>query len=59
MKGQRKLPPWSRHHEPWCGVFKGKACDCDDNDDRRPRGRRPISGADAPAPRRERELEEA
>ena len=23
MKGH-KLPPWSRHHEPWCAIFRGK-----------------------------------
>ena len=39
MRRRRKLPPWSRHHEPWCGVFRDMPCDCDD-DDRRPRYRR-------------------
>lgn len=31
MKRQPKLPPWSRHHEPWCAIFRGKSCDCDDD----------------------------
>jgi hypothetical protein len=58
MKG-RELPRWSRHHESWCAIFRGKPCDCDD--DRPPqRRRRPLSGGGAPAPEREkkRELEE-
>jgi hypothetical protein len=51
--------PWGRWHESWCAVFRGKSCDCDD-DDRRPQGRRrsPLSGGDVP-PKRERELEDA
>ena len=56
---RRKLPPWSRHHEPWCGVFRDMPCDCDD-DDRRPRyRRRPLAGGGAPAPERKKELEDA
>jgi hypothetical protein len=55
---RRKLPPGTRHHEPWCAIFFGKPCDCDD-DDRRPRRRRPppLSGGEAPS-NQERELEE-
>jgi hypothetical protein len=53
-----KLPPWSRHHEPWCAVYRGKSCDCDD-DGNGPGRHRPVSGGDAPAPERERELEDA
>jgi hypothetical protein len=58
---RRKLPPWSRHHEEWCAVYRGKGCDCDDGNDRRPRRRRPLSGDGAPPPERkkEKELEEA
>jgi hypothetical protein len=59
MKRSKKLPPWSRHHESWCAVFRGKSCDCDDNDDRRPRRRpSPLSGGNVPPKKRERELEE-
>ena len=46
---RRKLPPGTRHHEPWCAVFFGKACDCDD--DRPPPRRRrpsPLSGDESP-----------
>ena len=52
---KRKPSPWSRHHEFWCAIFRGKPCDCDD--DSRPSRivRRPRSGSDTPAPRRERE----
>jgi hypothetical protein len=55
---RRKLPPWSRHHETWCAIFRGKSCDCDDD---LPPGRRrlPLPGGDAPTPDRERELEDA
>jgi len=28
---KRKLPPGTRHHEPWCAIFWGKTCDCDDD----------------------------
>jgi hypothetical protein len=54
-----KLPPGSRHHEEWCAIFRGKRCDCDDDhgDDRHQR--RPVSGSDAPQPKREKELEDA
>jgi hypothetical protein len=55
----RKLPPWSRHHEPWYAIFRGKGCDCDDDGGRRIRRRRPNSGGDAPAPEREKKLEDA
>jgi hypothetical protein len=50
MKKRRTLPPGSRHHERWCAVYRGKACDCDD-DNRRPHRRpRPLpSGGTAPA----------
>jgi hypothetical protein len=59
MRPPKKLPPWSRHHESWCAVFRGKPGDCDD-DDHRPASRRrsPLSGGDVP-PKRERVLEEA
>jgi len=42
---RRKLPPWSRHHETWCAIFRGKSCDCDDD---LPPGRRrlPLPSAD-------------
>jgi len=29
MRHPKKLPPWSRHHEPWCAVFRDKPCDCE------------------------------
>jgi hypothetical protein len=55
---RRKLPPGSRHHEPWCAIFRGKRCDCaDDNDG--DNDRRPVSGGGAPAPEWEKELEDA
>ena len=56
---RRKLPPWSRHHESWCAIFRGKTCDCDDGGGRRTRRRRnlPLGGGEAP-PKQERELEE-
>jgi hypothetical protein len=37
---RRKLPPGSRHHEPWCAIFRGLLCDCDDGGVRH-RPRRP------------------
>lgn len=59
MRRRKQPPPWSRHHEPWCGVFRDKPCDCD-NDDRGPRyRRRPLAGGGAPAPEQKRELEDA
>jgi hypothetical protein len=56
---RKKLPPYSRHHEYWCAIFNGKACDCDD-DDRRERRRPypPLSGGGAPK-QKEREPENA
>jgi len=59
MRSPKKLPPWSRHHENWCAIFRGKSCDCGD-DGRRPQVRRrsPLSGGDVP-PKRERQLEDA
>jgi hypothetical protein len=56
MRPPKKLPPWSRHHEPWCAVFRDKPCDCDD-DDRRPPQRPPRGGGAAP-PERKQELED-
>ena len=57
---RRKLPPWSRHHEPWCGVFRDRPCDCDEDDRRPPEYEHgPIAGGGAPAPGRKRELEDA
>ena len=57
---RRKLPPWSRHHEPWCAVFHGKTCDCDDDSRRPPKNRpRPLTGRGVPVPERKRELEDA
>ena len=55
---RKKLPPYSRHHEPWCAIFDGKPCDCDDGD-RRGRRRRypPLSGGGAPK-QKEKELED-
>jgi hypothetical protein len=58
LPARRKLPPWSRHHEPWCAIFQGRSCDCDD-DFGPPRRRRPLPSGDAPAPDREREFEDA
>jgi hypothetical protein len=60
MRQPKKLPPWSRHHQDWCAIFRGKSCDCDD-DDHRPRGRRrsPLSGGGVPPKKLERELEDA
>jgi hypothetical protein len=59
MRPSKKLPPGSRHHEPWCAFFRGKRCDCDDDDHRPPHYRqRPPSGGDAP-PERKQELEDA
>jgi hypothetical protein len=55
MRPPKKLPPWSRHHEPWCAVFRDKPCDCDD-DDPRPPQRSPRGGA--PPPERKQELED-
>jgi hypothetical protein len=60
MKRSKKLPPWSRHHEPWCAVFRDKPCDCDD--DHRPRygHRRLRGGSGGVVPlERKRELEDA
>ena len=31
----RRLPPGSRWHQYWCGIFRGKRCDCDEGDPRR------------------------
>jgi hypothetical protein len=60
LPGNRKLPPGSRHHEDWCAIYRGKPCDCDDDGDRRPRRRpAPLSGGAAPAPKREKQLEDA
>jgi hypothetical protein len=59
LPARRKLPPWSRHHETWCAVFRSKPCDCDDLPPGPGRRRRPLPGGDAPAPDRERELEDA
>ena len=59
MRSPKRLPPWSRHHEPWCAVFFGKPCDCDDDGHGPPRRRSPpLSGGGAPS-KQERELEEA
>jgi hypothetical protein len=59
MRQPKKLPPWSRHHEPWCAIFRDKPCDCDDDDRRPPYYRkRSPSGGDAP-PERKQELEDA
>jgi hypothetical protein len=30
----RRKSPWGRWHEDWCAVFRGKSCDCDDDDHR-------------------------
>jgi hypothetical protein len=61
MRPPKKLPPWSRHHEKWCAVFRGKSCDCDDDGGHRePRRRQPpLGGGGAPPKKRERELEDA
>jgi hypothetical protein len=56
---RRALPPGSRHHEPWCAVFRGKRCDCDD-DRHLPRYRhRPLAGGGTSAPKLEKEPEDA
>ena len=61
MRPPKKLPPWSRHHETWCAIFRGKPCDCDDDGGHRePRRRQPpLGGGGAPPKKRERELEDA
>lgn len=58
MRRKRKLPPGTRHHEPWCGVFYGKSCDCDDGSYRLQRRPTPLGGGEAPL-KADRELEEA
>jgi hypothetical protein len=47
---RRKLPPWSRHHQDWCAIFRSRPCDCDDDNDRRERGPRnpPLGGGEVP-----------
>jgi hypothetical protein len=58
-KKMRRRSPWGRWHEDWCAIFRGKSCDCDDNEDRRPRRRpSPLSGGNVPPKKRELELEE-
>jgi hypothetical protein len=55
---RRKLPPGTRHHEPWCAVFFGKPCNCDDDDRPKPnRQRPPLRGGEAPLKQKQ-ELEE-
>jgi hypothetical protein len=55
---RQKLPPGTRHHEPWCAIFFGKSCNCDDDDHRPPRHRPPpLSGGEEPL-KHEREVEE-
>jgi hypothetical protein len=60
MKPPKKLPPWSRHHEPWCAVYRDKPCDCDD-DNHTPRRHRRLRGGSGGVvpPERKRELEDA
>jgi hypothetical protein len=60
MRPPKKLPPWSRHHEPWCAIFRDQPCDCDDDDRRPPQYRqRPPRGGGAAPPERKQELEDA
>jgi hypothetical protein len=51
LPARRKLPPWNRHHQPWCAIFYGRFCDCDD-DFGPPRRRRPLSDRDRELGRR-------
>src|SRR5262249_27196689 len=59
MRRRRQLPPGSPHHEFWCGIFEGRACDCDDDwgERRRPRPR-PLP-PDGVSPKKREEMEEA
>jgi hypothetical protein len=45
----KRLPPGSRWHQCWCAIFKGKKCDCDD-DNYRPGTRRLRGGGGAAVP---------
>lgn len=55
---RRKLPPGTRHHEDWCAVYRGEACNCDDDNGGPRYRRRPVAGGGG-APKREKKLEEA
>jgi hypothetical protein len=57
---RKDLPPWSRHHQPWCAVFFGEPCDCDDDDRRKPKRQRPppLRGGGTPLKQKQEELEE-
>jgi hypothetical protein len=59
MRQPKKLPPWSRHHEPSCAIFRDKPCDCDDDDRRPPYYRKRSPRGGAAAPERKQELEDA
>jgi hypothetical protein len=61
MRPPKKLPPWSRHHEPWCAVYRDKPCDCDDGGHRPRHGHRRLRGGGGGVvpPERKRELEDA
>jgi hypothetical protein len=56
---RRKLPPWSRHHERFCAIYRGRPCDCDDDKGPPRYRRRPLAGGNAPAPEPEKQLEDA
>jgi hypothetical protein len=50
---RRKPPPGTHHHEPWCAIYRGKSCDCDDDGGHRSPQHRPLAGGDAPLKKRE------
>jgi hypothetical protein len=54
----KKLPPGSRHHQYWCGIFDRCRCDCDDDTWKPGRRRRPLPGGTGVKPR-SKELENA
>jgi hypothetical protein len=54
----RSLPPGTRHQEPWCAIFYGKVCNCDDDRPKPGRPRQPLKGGGL-LPKQERVLEEA
>jgi hypothetical protein len=57
---RRKLPPWSRHHEEWCAVYRGEPCDCDNDTGGRKRRPKPSPlQSGGVTPKQEKELEDA
>jgi hypothetical protein len=57
-KRNKRLPPGSKWHQYWCGIFAGKRCDCDDGYRPPKPRRRPLLGGGA-VKQKERELEDA